>query len=501
MSDSPQVSSPVDVDVLVLGAGSFGENVASSLLSAGRSVVVVEQRFVGGECGYVACVPSKALLHAAHLRRRARRAQTLGAAGRALDLDEARAAWENAVARRDTASFHRDDSDSAESVRDEGAVLLRGHGEVTGPGRATVATDDGEVEVRFTDLVVGTGSVPSVPPVDGLDAVEVWTSDEALSSPELPRRLVVMGGGPVGCEMSQIYASFGVAVTLVEGSDRLQSKEAAFVGETLAAVLRADGVDVRLGVRAERAERTDDGLRLTLDDGSTVEGDRVLVATGRTPTTQGLGLERVDVELDDSGAVVVDDRCRAAEHVWAGGDVTGVFPFTHTAKHHATVVAAQMTGTDRRADVGHVPRTMWTEPQVTCCGLTPEQAEEQGLEVVTAGMDVGSTGRAWTERWSDDGVLRDDDRPAGRVELYADPGRGVLVGAAAVGPDADSWMGEVVLAVKAQVPVAVLADVVHAFPAWNEVLDPPLAELVDALGVQPGLPEHTRSPEPAQEAA
>ena len=242
-------------------------------------------------------------------------------------------------------------------------------------------------------------------------------------------------------------------------------------------------------------------MRLTLADESTVDVDRVLVATGRTPTTEGLGLEKAGVELDDDGGVVIDDRCCAAPHVYAGGDVTGTFPFTHTANHHAWVVAAQLTGRDRRTDVGHIPRTMWTEPQVTACGLTADQACEAGVDLVVVGMDVGETGRAWTERWSDDGVLRADGRPAGRVELYADREAGVLVGAAAIGPDADSWMSEIVLAVKARVPVAVLADVVRAFPAWTQVMDPPLAELAAELGVLPGAPGTTRSPEVARRSA
>jgi dihydrolipoamide dehydrogenase len=418
-------------DVAVLGAGSAGEAIARQLAKAGRSVVLVEALRVGGECPYVACIPSKAMLQAA----------------------EQRLPWQQAIQRRDELAEHRDDSKAAASIEDDGVTLVRGKGVVPRPGVVEVDS----TAYGWSQLVVATGSSPQLPPIDGLASVEAWTSDQALSSDELPKRLVILGGGAVGCELAQVYARFGSQVTVIDTANRLLAKETRFIGEAMAGVLGRDGVTIRLGVEVQQVTQTDDGVTLRLPDGERIVGDRLLVASGRSPNLDALS------SLGLGDGLEVDDHCRVSgiENAWAAGDVAGIAPYTHTANYQARVVGDNLTGTDHVADHRAIPRVVYTDPPVFCVGALPE--DEQGLE--TAGGDVADTARALITE------------ATGRAELYARDG--LLVGAAAIGQDADSWMGEVVLAIKAKTPVSVLAELVHAFPTLGEVLEPLYQDLAN----------------------
>jgi pyruvate/2-oxoglutarate dehydrogenase complex dihydrolipoamide dehydrogenase (E3) component len=459
-------------DVVVFGGGTAGGHVATEVARAGRTVAVVEAGLVGGECPYLACMPSKSLLQSA------RRGET----------------WEHAVARRDEVTGHLDDSVAAARLAQAGVTLIRGTAAVSKPGVVDVEpiaavarprdkrpADVAETEITslgYTDLVIATGSEPVAPPVEGLTDVPAWTSAEALTWPDLPRRLIVLGGGPVGCELAQIYAAFGSQATLVEAEDHVLPGEAHFAAQMLADGLRRTGVDLRLGSAAVKAEITDSGLAVTLADGSRIEADRVLLATGRRPRLSGLGLDKLGIEIGPAMALPVDATCRVipagtngrprrknASHVWAAGDVTGVAAYTHTANYQARIVAANILGGHREADYRAIPRVVYTTPSVYAVGLSPARASAAGMELLTAGFDLAETARATVE---------DDDR--GRVELYADSG-GLLVGGAAVGLYADEWMSEVTLAVRAKVPLDVLADVVHAFPTYGVAIEEPLREL------------------------
>ncbi|MCA1710659.1 MAG: NAD(P)/FAD-dependent oxidoreductase, partial [Actinobacteria bacterium] len=279
---------------------------------------------------------------------------------------------------------------------------------------------------------------------------------------------LVMGGGAVGCELAQVHVRFGVRVTLVESGPRLAGKEEPSIAELLAKALREDGVDVRLGVEVERCEPGDDGALVHLSDGSSVEVARVLVATGRKPTTEGLGLEVLGIEPDDKGALVVDDHCRiqGQQHVWAAGDVTAIAPYTHTANYQARIVTANLLGGDRTADYRAIPRAIYTSPAVASVGMAEEQARGQGIDALTAVMDVGEVARTATE-----------GAGGGRLVLTADRQRRVLIGAAAIGPRADEWLAEATVAIRGEVPLSVLQDVVHAFPTFGEAYEPPLQEL------------------------
>jgi len=456
-------------DVVVLGAGSAGESLASSLAQAGRSVAVVESLRVGGECPYVACMPSKAMLRSAQARVEARDLTSLAGAAQDPALDGDEQAFRAAVRRRDEIAEHRDDRGAAGELEQAGVVLVRGRGRVCGPGRLDV---DGRV-LGWTDLVVATGSSPVVPPLPGLDRVPTWTSDEALSAAERPASLLVLGGGAVGCELSQVHARFGCRTTLVESGPQLAGKEEPSIAALLARVLRGDGVDVRLETTAERFEPTaDGGARVHLSDGSAVEVERVLVAVGRRPSVTGLGLEELGIEPGDDGALEVDDHGRVAgsAHVWAAGDVTGVAPYTHTANYQARVLVENLLGGDRAADYRAVPRAVYTDPAVASVGMDEQTAREAGIDAVTAVMDLREVARAAPE-----------GATTGRLVLTADREHGVLVGAAALGPRADEWLSEAVLAIRARVPLAVLADVVHAFPTFGEAYEPPLQELLAAV--------------------
>lgn len=453
--------------MVVLGAGSAGETIAKELAEAGRSVALVESLRVGGECPYVACMPSKAMLRSAEARSDARDLADLGGGVAAPTLDDPSLAYGAAVKRRDDISEHRDDSEAAKGAEDAGVTLVRARGTVVRPG---VVDAEGR-ELGYTDLVLATGSSPITPKVEGLDRVPTWTSDEALSAKDRPASLLVLGGGAVGCELAQVHVRFGVTVTLVEPGPQLAGKEEPSIAALLATALKDDGIDVRTGVEVERFEATDDGrARAHLSDGTTVEADRVLIATGRKPTTDGIGLDVLGIEVDDKGAVGVDDDCRVTghQHVWAAGDLTGIAPYTHTANYQARIVTANLLGGDKKADYRAIPRAVYTSPAVASVGMAEEQARDKGIDAITAVMDVGDTARSVTE-----------GAGGGRLVLTADREKGTLIGAAAIGPRADEWMSEATLAIRANVPLAVLADVVHAFPTFGEAFEPPVRELAD----------------------
>ena len=436
-------------DVVVIGAGSGGQLAALRLARAGRSVVVVERHRVGGECPYVACIPSKTLLLAAR--------NGIG--------------WAEAVAKRDEASRYRDDAKKKADLDAAGIPLVRAAARVVEPG----VVEAGGRQLRWTEaLVIGAGSAPTRPPVEGLDDVPLWTSDQALSSDELPGRLLVLGGGPVGCELAQIYARFGARVTLVHLADRLLERESPVVGDALAEVLRRDGIDVRLGTELT-AVRRDGAVVVATVGGEEIAADRFLLAAGRHADTAGLGLDRLGVRIPENAPLSVDGRCRvlaggsdepgsALPDVFAVGDVTGVAPYTHAANYQAKIAADELAGQGRDADYAAIPRGVYTDPAVFCIGVTAEQARAAGREVRTASAQVAHTTRGYLEEHTGTRVA-----PA-VLELVADADSGVLVGAAAVGPEADSWASGLGIAIQQRLTAAQLAQVIPAFPTTFEVV-------------------------------
>jgi pyruvate/2-oxoglutarate dehydrogenase complex dihydrolipoamide dehydrogenase (E3) component len=431
--------------VVVLGAGVTGEAFVSALRrqDVEAEITVVEHELLGGECSYWACIPSKTLLRPLEVLARARLAP--GAAEAVTAVDAAKVfGWRDEVSEKDDTSQER-------WLVDLGAEIVRGTGVVAEPGLVKV----GERELPYDALLVATGSLPARPPIEGLDEVAHWGSREATSASAVPESLAVVGGGAVGCELAQLYARFGARVTLVQNGPRLLPRVDADAAELLEAGFREEGIDLRLGAKANRVEGGGgEPYRLALEGEEPVEAERLLVATGRRPNVEGFGFERLDLTIERPG-IVVDETLAAGEGVWAAGDVTGVALFTHVGKYQARIAAANVAGGDARADYTAVPAAVFTDPQVASTGDT------SGENAVTATWKLGSVSRAATFQ---------RPKQPGFLKLYADPKRGVLVGGTAVGPEAGEWIGQVTLAIRAAVPVEVLRDTIQPFPTFSEAV-------------------------------
>ena len=431
--------------VVVLGAGATGEAFLAALakLEPDAEITVVERELVGGECSYWACIPSKTLLRPLEVMHRSRITPGVSEAIAEVDV-EAVFAWRDFMA-------EKDDTSQAEWVEKQGGRLVRGEGLVKEPGLVTV----GEEELPYDALLVATGSVPVIPPIEGLASAPHWTSRDATSASAVPESLVVVGGGAVGCELAQLYVRLGARVTLVQGGPRLLPQIDEEVTAILADRLREDGVDIRFEAKATAVEGGGNAaFSLELDGGDTIEAERLLVATGRRPNVDGHGLENLDLTFERPG-IKVDDRLAAGENVWAAGDVTGVALFTHVGKYQGRIAATNVAGGDRRADYRAIPAAVFTDPQVAVAGDT------SGEGAVSSSWPIESVSRT--------GTFQRPKQP-GLVKLFADPEKGVLVGAAAVGPESGEWIGQLTLAIRAEVPVEVLRDTIQPFPTFSEAI-------------------------------
>ncbi|MBS1885678.1 MAG: NAD(P)/FAD-dependent oxidoreductase [Actinobacteria bacterium] len=432
-------------DAIVIGAGPAGEVAVSRLADAGVRTALVERELVGGECAYWACIPSKTLLRPVEVSAEAER--TAGTSAPAQS-------WPEIAAYRDYMIRELEDTAQVAGYREQGVDVYKGAGRLAGPGRVQVGDDVLESE----RVVIATGSRPRVPPIEGLGAAGYWTNREATTLHELPESVLALGGGPVGVELGQFLARMGARVTMLEAGERLLAREDPAVSELLAAQLRADGVDVRLGAQVERISREDGGRTVAMRGGESVRGQELLLATGREPRLDDLGLETVGIQPGARG-IAIDERCRAAEGVWAIGDVTGVMPFTHVGMYQGRIAVADILGRQARADYTAIPRVVFCVPEVAAVGLTEARAREQGIEVAATRLDLAeSLARPWTYE-------RD---PRGQLGLIADRGRGVLLGAWAVGPLAGEWIHYAALAIKTATPLEVLRDTVAQFPTYSE---------------------------------
>jgi dihydrolipoamide dehydrogenase len=432
-------------DAVVLGMGPGGEVVADRLIQNGMKIAVVERELIGGECAYWACIPSKTLLRPVAVKAEARRA-----AG----TESSRLDWKEAASYRDYMIRHLDDTKQVLDYEERGATVLKGKGRVV---------ERGVVEVQGRRLaadhvVLATGSDTEVPAIRGLSEVSFWTNREATTLGAIPRRVVLLGGGPVGIELGQMLARFGAEVVLVQAAPRLLNREEPRVGELVRVALEADAIDVRVGHHAVGVRRDGTGIRLDLDDDSEVAGDVLVIGAGRRPRTVDLGLEAIGLS-PDNGRLAVDDRCRLAEGLWAVGDVTGVELFTHVAKYQGRIAAANILGRPIRADYRSIPRVVFSDPEVAAVGLSEEEARARGIDVATATVELADAiARPWTYE-------RD---PRGELKLIADRRRKILIGAWAVAPLAGEWIHQAVLAIRAETPLEILLDTVAQFPTYTE---------------------------------
>ncbi len=439
-------------DVIVIGAGPAGEALAGRLATKGHDTAIVESHLVGGECSFYACMPSKALL---------RPAQALAEARRVPGAAEALSAGVDVGAvlrRRDEIIDGLDDAKQVPWLESRGVALIRGHGRLDGQRRVRVG---GELYEARRAVVVAVGSAAAMPPIPGLADARPWTNREVTTAARIPGRLVVLGGGVVGVEMAQAYATLGAHVAVIEGAERLLPREEPFAGEQLREALAEIGVDVRVGVRAKRVRRADGVVRVTLDDGSGVDGDEILVAAGRRPLTQDLGLESVG--LTPGEAIEVDDRLQVPGHDWlyAIGDVNGRSLLTHMGKYQAHVLSEILDGGHARAtrDDAAAPRVVFTEPQIAAVGVTLDVATESGVNA--RAYDVSSSATAGASFYGRGAT--------GTSRIVVDEARGVIVGATFTGTDVADWLHAATIAIVSQTPVELLWDAVPAFPTRSEI--------------------------------
>jgi pyruvate/2-oxoglutarate dehydrogenase complex dihydrolipoamide dehydrogenase (E3) component len=459
MSDVQQV------DLVVVGLGPGGETLANVTATAGLAVVAVDKHLVGGECPYYGCVPSKMMVRAA---------DALAETGRAAELAgdvTVRSSWAPVAERVSVqATDHWDDRVAVERLQKVGATVLHGVARLDGTRRVVVTPPDGSGPVTYEasrGVVLNPGTRPATPPVEGLADTPYWTNRDAMQVTEVPGSLVVLGGGPIGCELAQVFSRFGVRVTVVQHGDRLLAVNEPEASALLADVFAHEGIQVLTGVDATKVEYADGAFTLTLGDGEELVADKLLVAAGRTPNLDDLGLESVG--LDPSARTIeVDDRMRAGDGLWAIGDVTGKGSFTHVSMYQNAIARRDILGEDGPPAAYHaLPHVTFTDPEVAGVGMTEAQAVEAGLTIRTGSTKLEESTRGFTHGPGSRGLIK----------VVEDADRGVLVGATVVGPAGGEILGFLAVAVHAAVPVATLESMIYAYPTFHRAIESALADL------------------------
>jgi pyruvate/2-oxoglutarate dehydrogenase complex dihydrolipoamide dehydrogenase (E3) component len=446
-------------DLIVIGMGVGGEEVASRAAESGMDVLSIERKLVGGECPYWGCIPSKVMVRAGNSLAEALRVTGL-AGGSSISPD-----WAPVAKRVRKVTADWNDEAAVERHEGKGETFVRGSARITGPHEVEV---DGRSYKARRGVVVATGGEPAVPRIDGLKGVDFWTNREAIEAIESPRSMVVLGAGPIGLELAQVYRRFGTEITIVELGEHALPMEEPENGDALGQVLREEGMTLHTGVAAGTVWQSGDEIAVELEDGTIVEGDTLLVATGRRLNLAGLGLGEVGLD-PNAKSIETDEHMRAGDGIWAVGDVTGKGNFTHLAVYQGRVAAADILGHDHRpADYSAIPRVTFTDPEVASVGLSEAQARDKGLDVTTGIAETASSARGW---------IHGPGAEHGVTKLVADSNAGVLVGASTMGPAAGEVLGLLVLAVKERVPVASLRDLIYPYPTFVRGLEDALRDL------------------------
>lgn len=452
-----------EVDVVVIGLGVGGEDLAGRLAESGLEVVGVERRLVGGECPYWGCVPSKMMIRAADLLAEGRRIP--GMAGQSKVAPD----YSPVAARiRDEATDDWDDTVAADRLVDKGATLVRAVARLTGPGEVTVGD---QVFTTRRGVVVAAGTTPSIPPVDGLADTPYWTNRDAIEAKEPPGSLIVLGGGAIGAELAQVFARFGSQVSIVDMADQLVPMEEPEAGELLEKVLTDEGLTIRTGATVSRVSH--DGSLFTVDLGDErLTAEQLLVATGRRVDLESLGVDSIGLD-PQAPSLEVDEHMRAGEKLWAIGDVTGKGAFTHVAMYQSAIAARSILGEDGPpAQYRATPRVTFTDPEIGAVGLTEAQAREKGVRVRTGTTQIPSSARGWIHKAGNEGL----------VKLVEDADRGVLVGATSVGPNGGEVLGALAVAVHAEVGTDQLAQMMYAYPTFHRAIEDALRDLREQSG-------------------
>jgi pyruvate/2-oxoglutarate dehydrogenase complex dihydrolipoamide dehydrogenase (E3) component len=459
----------MDFDLIVLGLGPGGEELAGKVAEGGRSVLGIDPHLVGGECPYYGCIPSKMILRASGTLAESRRVDQL--AGHASDEPDFAPVHRRI---RDEATDDWDDRVAVERLEGKGATIVHGAGRLGGrDGDGRLIVHVGEETHRAKDVCIATGTAPAIPPIDGLADLPrgvdelVWTNREIVKAPVAPRSMVVIGGGAVGCELAQGLRRFGTAVTVIEAAPHLLMPEEPEAGQVVAEVFEREGITVRQGVGVQAVARGGDGVVVTLADGTSATGEKVLVAAGRRPNLGDIGLETVGLD-PHARNLEVDEHMQVTDNVFAVGDVTGRGAFTHVAVWQARVLAAHVLGQDEPYGGYHgLAWATFTEPEFGRVGLTERQARDQGLTVRVGRQQIASNSRGWIHGPGNDGF----------VKLIEDADRGVLVGATVVSPYGGELLGMLTVAVHAEVPVAKLRTMHYAFPTLHRAVGEAVAAL------------------------
>jgi pyruvate/2-oxoglutarate dehydrogenase complex dihydrolipoamide dehydrogenase (E3) component len=455
------------VDLVVIGLGPGGEALATAAAKAGLAVVAVDKRLVGGECPYFGCVPTKMMVRGSDALAEARRAGELSGEV------TIRSSWAPVADRVAVqATDHWDDRVAVERLENAGATVRHGVGRLAGTRRATVTPLDGSEPETFEarlGVVLNPGTRPATPPVAGLAETPVWTNRDAVQVTELPGSLVVIGGGPIGCELAQVFARFGVQVTVLQHGPRLLEVNEPEASAVLTDVFEQEGIRVITGTDASATSYADGLFTLTLATGEELTADQVLVAAGRIPELDDIGLETVG--LDPAARTIqVDERMRAGDGLWVIGDVTGHGAFTHMSMYQYAIATRDILGQDGATAQYHaVPHVTFCDPEVGGVGMTEAQARAAGLEVRTGTTKLEESTRGFTHGPGSRGLIK----------VVEDTDRGVLVGATVVGPYGGEIIGYFAVAVHAEVPVATLRSMIFAYPTFHRAIESALAALED----------------------